>query len=90
MVAIGCVAPAGLPWPARLALAAPDQASGATVVRSATDALALAGTRARVASGKAFFGQAQYTGSPSCKGCRAEQYRRWAESWHAKMDRWPN
>lgn len=54
------------------------------------EALALAGKTGRVESGQKFFGDGKYAGSESCKSCHEKQHDEWAQSWHAKMERWPS
>lgn len=58
--------------------------------RTVVEALAMTGQTGRVASGKKFFGDTQYAGSDSCKGCHESHYRSWSNTWHSKMERWPS
>lgn len=56
----------------------------------ASEALALAGKTSRVESGQKFFGDGKYAGSENCKSCHEKQHGEWANTWHAKMERWPS
>lgn len=83
---------AKLAWVCLLAvpLALSAQITGKeTVRRSPIEALAITGQTNRVESGQKFFGDAKYTGSESCKACHDKQHAEWAQTWHAKMERWP-
>jgi hypothetical protein len=44
----------------------------------------------RVTSGQKFFGDENFVGAESCRVCHTKQYGEWSETWHAKMERWPN
>jgi predicted CXXCH cytochrome family protein len=64
--------------------------TAATASRSPVEALAAYLEQNRVVSGQQFFGDANYVGSPVCKGCHLAQYEDWSTTWHAKMERLPS
>lgn len=47
-------------------------------------------TTKALVSGQKFFANASYAGSASCQGCHQEQFKEWANTWHAKMYRTVN
>lgn len=54
------------------------------------DTLSMLRKEARVKSGQEFFKGASFVGADACKSCHEKQFKEWAATWHAKMERWPS